>query len=219
MSRTIAVKGVGKCSFAHDTIRIFAEIERRDREYEKALKLAAHAVELLKSAVKRRGFAENDLKTSSFNVNAEYESVRDPDGSYKNEFAGYCVRYDMQLSFECDTEKLRGVLAAAAKSGAEARLNISFELAAKEAAVDAALALAAEDAKRKAASIAKAMDVRLLKVLNIEQSGVSHSFVSRTEFREDAVAAKMMNARSAIAGIAPHDIETEESVTAVWEIE
>ena len=219
MPRTIAVRGTGKCSFAPDTIQLFADIERRSKDYEEALSLSARAVEQLKSAVVKCGFEENDLKTSSFNVTTEYESVRDKDGNYKGVFAGYCVRYNMQLSFGCDTQKLRDVLAAAAKSGADARLNISFALESKEEAVDTALSLAAEDAKRKAASLAKAMGVGLLKVLSVEQSGVSHNFVSRTEFREDAVAARMMNAKSSIADIAPHDIDIEESVSAVWEIE
>ena len=218
MSRTIAVRGVGKCAFAPDTIRIFADIERRDKEYEKALAGSAHAVEKLKAALEKQGFSGDDLKTSSFDVNTEYESVRDSDGNYKNVFAGYCVRYNMSLCFECDTGKLRKALSAAAKSGADARLNISFELNARNAAVDAALALAADDAKRKAAALAGAMGVELSKIISIEQSGVSHSFVSRTEFREDAVAARMMKANSAVADISPHDVEIEESVTVVWEI-
>ena len=100
MMKTITVKGVGNVSARPDYITISMTVESMDSDYEKAMDGAARRIENLKAAAVSVGYEKEALKTTSFNVETRYENVKDRQGNYKREFAGYaCVyRYSLNLS-------------------------------------------------------------------------------------------------------------------------
>ena len=89
MAKTITVKGVGKVSTRPDQILLTLNTEARDKEYEAAVEQASRQSEALTAAVKSAGFAQEELKTTRFNISTEYESVRDDQGNYRQVFCGY----------------------------------------------------------------------------------------------------------------------------------
>ena len=74
MDRTLRVTGKGSLSLAPDTIELLITLEGKDFQYEKALELSAKATSALRAVLEDAGFDGKELKTTSFNVNTEYES-------------------------------------------------------------------------------------------------------------------------------------------------
>ena len=91
MMRTITVRGVGNVSAKPDYITISMTIESIRKDYDGATKDASERISKLQDVAVRSGYAKEDLKTTSFNVDTRYESVKDRQGNYKREFAGYRI--------------------------------------------------------------------------------------------------------------------------------
>ena len=89
MDRTITVKGTGNVSIKPDLTIISITLKSIDKNYDKAMEDASKKLSSLQGAISDIGFEKTNLKTIYFNVNTEYESIRDKNGNYKSVFAGY----------------------------------------------------------------------------------------------------------------------------------
>ena len=87
--RTITVKGTGNVSARPDYIILSLNIEANSKNYDRAMSEAAERIERLQGVAVRVGYHKEDLKTTSFDVQTRYENVKDRQGNYKREFAGY----------------------------------------------------------------------------------------------------------------------------------
>lgn len=216
MDRTITVRGTGSVSVAPDLTVLRVTLKSLDKEYEKAMADASAQIAKLQAAVQAVGFAEEDLKTESFNVCSEYEGVQDERGNYKNVFKGYACMHAMKLEFAFDTKLLSAVLSAAAKSTAEPELNISFTVKDKNAVSEALLKNAAENARQKAEILCAASGVRLGELLSVNYDWSELHMVSPTSFGME----RQCMAKNAMADMAfhPDDISVSDSAAFVWQI-
>ena len=89
--RPITVKGTGQASLPPDYIEIPLYLESRDEQYDQAIELASQKLEELQHCLEEIGFKKEDLKTSSFTVDTDYEQVTDEEGNYVRVFRGYIV--------------------------------------------------------------------------------------------------------------------------------
>lgn len=104
MTRTITIKGVGKLSLKPDQVVVSLTLNATDKNYDKTMDTAAKHLEQLRGALVGIGFTKDDLKTTNFNVNTEYESERDKNGNYKRIFIGYSVTHQLKLEFGFDSQ-------------------------------------------------------------------------------------------------------------------
>ena len=95
--RTITVKGTGNVSARPDYITLSLNIETLSETYDRAMSEAAERIEKMQGATVRVGYRKEDLKTTSFDVQTRYENVKDRQGNYKREFAGYACTYRLKL--------------------------------------------------------------------------------------------------------------------------
>lgn len=219
MKKTITVKGTGSVSAKPDYITLALSITARDMEYEKALEDAARRISLLEDAAKKAGFAKGDLKTISFNVNTQYETVPDQHGNYQRQFAGYACAYRFKLAFDFDNERLACVLTAIAGSGASPELNISFTVKDPEKVSEELLASAAANARTKAEVICRASGAELGQLISINYNWGELSIVSQTRFEmEDSIVPMMAARKCAAPEIEPDDIHLSDTACFVWEI-
>ena len=218
MSRTITVKGTGNVSLKPDTTIVTMTLKAKDKNYEKAMNDAAGIFDNLKSAVRDCGFDEKELKTTSFNVYTEYDSVQDARGNYKSVFSGYCCVNTVKLSFDFDTKRLSKVLSAVASCIAEPDLNIQFTVKDKDAAADELLKSAAENARHKAEILTAASGVKLGQLVAVNYSWGEIDVYSRTECAMDRNCYKAKAASTMDMCFEPEDIELDDTVTFVWEI-
>ena len=138
MTRTITIKGVGKLSLKPDQVVVSLTLNATDKNYDKTMDTAAKHLEQLRGALVGIGFTKDDLKTTNFNVNTEYESERDKNGNYKRIFIGYSVTHQLKLEFDFDSQRLSQTLGAIAGCIAEPELNVQFTVKDKKS-VDVAL--------------------------------------------------------------------------------
>lgn len=106
MTRTITVKGVGKVSTAPDYVVITMGLEAKNKDYETTLEPAAEKIEQLNASLEEIGFEKKTVKTTSFNVRTDYNSVKDTNGNYKRVFNGYYCEHSLKVEFDFDTKRL-----------------------------------------------------------------------------------------------------------------
>lgn len=218
MTRTITIKGVGKLSLKPDQVVVSLTLNATDKNYDKTMDTAAKHLEQLRGALVGIGFTKDDLKTTNFNVNTEYESERDKNGNYKRIFIGYSVTHQLKLEFDFDSQRLSQTLGAIAGCIAEPELNVQFTVKDKKSVDAALLENACVNAKAKAGILAKASGVTLGDLISIDYNwGELHLF-SQTQYDMEDNCMRMASAAPTSIEIEPDDVDISDSVTFVWEI-
>lgn len=219
MSRTITVKGTGKASVSPDLTVVTLTVCAADPDYAKAVNKASRMLDSLKEALAGVGMQEGDLKTGSFNVSTEYESVRDKNGNYTQKFKGYSCVHGLKLEFDFDSDKLADVLAAISGCLAEPQLNVAFTVRDRDAVCEEALRSAADNARKKAAILADASGVKLGKLIGIEYGIAEFALHSPTVYAMADNCAAKGAVRAARMTVNPEDVSVSDTATFVWEIE
>ena len=219
MMRTITVKGVGNVSAKPDYISISMTIESVENDYDKAMDGAARRIENLKAAAVSVGYEKEALKTISFNVETRYENVKDRQGSYKREFAGYACVYRLKLAFDFDSKQLAKVISAIANSGANPELSIAFTVKNPAKVSEELLESAAQNARAKAEILCKAAGAELGQLISIDYNWGELNIVSRTSYEmEDCLMPLAAMDKCCAPEIEPDDINVSDTVAFTWEI-
>ena len=218
MPRTLTVKGTGNVKIPPDMTVVSMTLRSLNKDYEKSMAQSAEQLAALKKSLASVGFKDEDLKTSSFNVCTERESVRDKDGNYKSVFAGYACIQSLMLEFDFDTVRLGKVLSAISSSVADPELNISFTVRDKNAVSEALLRSASENARAKAEVLASASGVKLQSLLSIDYNWGNINIVSNTGFMMEKRCMAMNDCCEEAMAFTPEDISVTDNVTFVWEI-
>ena len=217
--RTITVKGTGNVSVRPDYIILSMNIEAKSKTYDLAMSEAAERIEKMQGAAVRVGYRKEDLKTTRFNVQTRYENVKDRQGNYKREFAGYACSYRLKLSFDFDSKQLAKVISAIAECGAQPEISIAFTVKNPERVSEELLISATENAKMKAEILCKASGNTLGQLLNIDYNWGELNVFSRTSYDvEDCVQPLMAMSKCAAPEIEPDDIDMSDTVAFTWEI-
>ena len=200
--RTITVKGTGNVSTRPDYIILSLNIEVLSETYDRAMSEAAERIERLQGAAVRVGYRKEDLKTTSFDVQTRYENVKDRQGNYKREFAGYACSYRLKLAFDFDSKQLAFTVKNPARVCEELLIN------------------ATENARAKAEILCKASGSTLGQLLNIDYNWGELNVFSRTSYDvEDCIQPLMAMSKCAAPEIEPVDIDVTDTVAFTWEIQ
>lgn len=216
MARTITVKGVGKAYVKPDQVEITISLEAKDKNYDKAMTLAADQVSRIKAATENAGFEKDCLKTTAFNVRTSYDNVRDKYQNYVRVFEGYVCSHTLKLVFDFDTTLLASALNAIAKSRVNPEIRIEFTVKNPDAVNALILQDAAANARQKAEILCAASGVTLGNLINIDYNWGEISFLSRTTYDyADCVPAGAVPCE---IDIEPDDIKAADSAAFTWEI-
>ena len=109
---------------------------------------------------KQFGVEARDLRTASVNLSPVTKPVREPNGGYRQEPDGYQASNTVQVRLR-DIARLGAFTRDVLNQGANQIAGVSFGLSDPDKAADDALALAVEDATRKAGRLAEAAKVKL----------------------------------------------------------
>jgi uncharacterized protein YggE len=218
MNRTITVKGIGKVSAKPDYIVLSMSLKAKDMDYEKMMSLAAEQLERLREAIIKVGFQRDDLKTSNFDVQPEFQSERDNNGNYKRWFDGYVCNHALKLEFDFDMERLARTFSALAKCLAEPEFSVQFTVKDKDAVSVELLKNASENAKAKAEVLASATGVVLGQLITIDYNWGELHLYSPTQYEMSDRCLAEAPCGSSI-DIEPDDIDVSDTVTFVWEIQ
>ena len=217
-TKYIKVTGRGAVRLQPDLTRITLTVRGTETAYADTMERSARDTASLREAVASLGFAQDDLKTLSFNVDTRYESYHDDNGNWSQRFAGYEFVHMLKLEFTPDNDLLGRLMYALAQSSVDAEFHISYTVRDREAAKNALLADAVRDASAKAAVLADAAGVRLGDILSIDYSWGEVSFELQPVNRMLTTDAAPAMGKSYAVDITPDDIEVTDTVTVIWEI-
>lgn len=163
------------------------------------------------------GFEKSSVKTTSFNVNTDYDRVKDRNGNYESVFRGYEVVHRLKLSFDLDVGRLSQALSAVAGCLSHPQLSIAFTVKDATAINEEMLRSATANAKRKAEILCDASGVTLGELIAIDYNWGELDIYSHTKYDycEDALMALSVGAPIEME---PDDIDVSDTATFVWEI-
>jgi len=216
MANTITVKGIGSVKTKPDYVIISLRLKGEDKEYVQAVNKANEKIELLQKAIRIVGFSDDDLKTLNFSARTVYKNVH-KGNEYVNVFVGYSVDYQLKLAFDFTQKKLSETLTAIANSGSDAEFSISFTVKEPEKIAGELLIAATENARQKAEVLAKASHKALGELLTIDYNWRDIEIVSHSNYAI-AAAPNMLRGVEAVPDFTPDDIESQDSVTFIWEL-
>lgn len=219
MARTITVKGIGKISARPDYVMLSMKLEAKDKEYDKAMNIAAEQLSGLNDTLASIGFEKDAVKTTNFNVQTDYDSYKDKQGNYQRVFSGFVCSHQLKLSFDFDMKRLSQALAAIAHCLAQPELSIAFTVKDPTAVNEALLRESTVNAKKKAELLCEASGVKRGQLLTIDYNWGELNIYSNTRYdmAEDCICGAPMMAKS--IDIEPDDIDVSDTATFVWEIE
>ena len=168
--RRIHVTGTGRAAKSPDWIELSLTLSARNKDYAVAVQVAAQQIEMLRESIVEAGFSADDLKTTNFNVEAQYEREEFREGSskrFRENFVGFDCRHDLILSFDFDDDKLSAALETISACLSQPKISVAFTLKDTAALSDEILKSAAVDAQRKAKILCAASGVKLGKLVEI----------------------------------------------------
>jgi uncharacterized protein len=198
--REIRVRGT-KVGFTEpDWVVIQMELVSEHKDYHAVIQDLNQRYQLLLDELMRLGFKQEEIKTSSIQVNTVYD-YRDN----QKYFVGYRANQNLEIDFPLASNRLGEVMLGLSQSQAKPEYHLQFTLKDEEAFHHRILSQAVEEATQNALVIANQLGVRLGDILEVVYEGnqaISYrSFVS-----------------SESQTITPKDIERRESVLVTWEI-
>ena len=215
---TIHIKGIGHAEQAPDQVVLSLTLTAQNKEYSAALKIGTQQIEMLREAIISAGFKGDDLKTTNFNVRAIYENEEYKDGKstrYRQVFSAFECRHDLKLVFDFNNKKLNKAIDTIAACLSQPKISIAFTIKDTDAFNDEILKSAARDARRKAAILCAASNVKLGRLVNINYSW------SEIEIRqEEILCAKYEPTEQENSfDFQPEEIKAADTVEFLWEIE
>ncbi len=214
--RTITVKGAGAASVRPDCIRITIDLRAKDADYTLAMELATMQTEELQQAVRNAGIKAKQLKTTSFEVHTEFESIQDCNKNWKQIMTGYCCSHQMVLELPLDLDLLSEVIQNVSDCDARPECRIAFTLLDPRAAEELLLRDAAANAMERAEILANASGCQLGELQSIDYRLGSMDPISATSLGIE----NGMHLRAAkFPPFTPEDIRLSEDVSFTWELE
>ena len=212
IKNTIAVSGTGEVAAKPDLALVTFSVVTEGKTVAAALEENTRKMNAVIAQAKGQGVEEKDLKTTSFTIYPRYDYTRAPSPvSGKRVLVGYEVRQSLQVKIR-DLEKVGKMLQIAADAGANQVGDLQFTIDNQDELKKQARAQAIQKAKEQAKEIASQLDVRLVRIVDFQESRIVPRFY--------ALEARALDAD---VGTSIPDIETGENeisvtVTLTYEI-
>ena len=167
--QTIRVTGKGILQIKPDTIRLLFSASEQEKTYDEAVKKSAAWTKKLEKLFLQLGFEKDDLKTTSMNIEGRYDWDKSLLQKRKRILVGYEYDLHMMIKFPADNERLGKIIYFLSHSKLKPSFQIEYTVDDQEKAKEDLLALAVEDAKRKAEILTSASGQELVKIMNMKK--------------------------------------------------
>lgn len=177
-TNTITVTGEGEVFAVPDLATFSVTVTEEAKEVRDAQKVATEKINDIIDYLKKEGVEEKDIKTTSYNVYPKYEWVETqvecvrypcpPSGN--QEMVGFEVSQTIDVKVR-DTEKAGDLLSGVGNRGVNSVSGLTFTIDDEEALTAEARGKAIEDARTKAAELAKQLNVRLVRIVGFNEDG------------------------------------------------
>jgi len=162
----VDISATGEVTRVPDLANISAGVVSRAATATAALQETADKMDRVIAALKRAGVADRDIQTSSVNLNPEY---RYPENQAP-QLVGYSASNQVTIRFR-DIRNSGKILDALVKEGANQISGPNMTIEHPEAALDEARAQAVAAGRARAELYARALGMRVVRVVSISESG------------------------------------------------
>ncbi len=201
---TLTVTGSAVVTLQADYAQITVGVSTKAKTVEQASRENTAAIHAVIAALKEAGVKEEDIATSNYSVNANYDY-----SSASQKLTGYQVTNQLTVIIR-DMAHIGATLDKATAAGANSIYNIQFLSTQADAAQDEAMGYAVADALRKAKLLADAAGLSLGGILAIEENNSGYYVTARTyDSKLEAVAGN---------SILPDDTSVSAQVKVVFEL-
>jgi len=178
---TISVSGEGEIYVKPDLAKVTFTVTNEAKTVTEAMEENTKRMNDVIGYIKEEGVEDKDLKTTSFNIYPRYEYVRDweieiyPPPTGQRVLVGYEVSQSLQVKIR-DMAKIGTIIQAATESGANQMSGLAFVVDKEDEFKEQARTEAIENAKEKAQELASQLGIRLVRITNFQESGISPYF-------------------------------------------
>ena len=175
ISNTISVNGEGEVFAVPDIATFMVSVDELKATVAEAQEVATGKINKVISYLKAQGVEERDLKTVNYSVYPEYEYQNQVCTQYgcppgKQILKGYRVNQTLSVKVR-NTKKAGELLTGVGEFGVTNVSGLDFTIDDEDALQQEARKKAISDAKEKAASLAKDLDVTLVRIVSFSESG------------------------------------------------
>lgn len=202
---TITVSGNATVTLKADYAQVTVGVSTKAPTVEEASQKNTAAIHAVIAALTEAGVLEEDIATSNYSVNAEYDYT----SMGGQRLTGYNVSNQLNVTIR-DMERIGATLDKATAAGANTIYNIQFLSTKADAAMDEATAYAVQDAMRRAQLLADAAGLQLGNIVSITDTVTGYGGMPRTY--------KSTMDSAAGNSILPDDASVSASVTIVFEL-
>ena len=213
MQKVITVRGAASVKVKPDYVNILVDLETRDMNYANGMERAAQRIEALKLALKSVNIDPEDLRTTNFDVDADWEWTKDKHGNYKEHiFKGYKIRQNLKFGFDLDRARMVSILGAIARSDIDPEFRVRFTVKDTTEVKEALFAKASSNARKIAEGLCRGVGKKLGDIINI-----NYSWQEINIYNEVDGCGSAMCTTGAAPDINPEDLDASDSVTFTWE--
>ena len=212
--RTIKVRGSANVKAKPDYVDILIKLETKDLDYENGMLKASQRVEELKGALDFAHLNSQDLKTTGFNVETDWDWENVGVGGRRCKFSGYEITQNLKFGMAFDQSKLTKILSAIVNSGADPEFRVQFSVHDPTAVKEELFAKASENARKIAEGLCRGMGKKLGEIIRIDYSWQELDIYHEIDWRFNGC----VGSANAVPDINPEDINVSDSVTYVWEL-
>ncbi len=206
----LTVLATGKGTLAPDTIQMNFTLNALQPEYNEAVDAASLQLSQLHACLEDVGFSKQELVTTDFYINTQYEHVKDEVGNYKQVFRGYSVRHSLKLLMPFNMMQLSSVVGAISICRANPELNLQFIIKNTQELKELALQDASKKAQRQAQVLADSLQVNLESIKEINMLK-DYPEIQPRSYQPDYLVAE-----SSYMDITPEDVQTEVTISVTY---
>lgn len=217
-SNVITVTGEGKVSAVPDIAQVSFTVSEEAVTASQAQDLAAKKINVALALLKEKGIAEKDIKTSSYNISPKY-AYQPPCYTYPcpyneaSKIVGFTASQTVEVKVR-DIDNTGDVLSSLGDAGVSNLYGPNFMIEDEDGLQAEAREEAIKEARKQAEQLAKALGVRVTRVVNYsENGGYPGPF-----YRADTMNMAMGGAEKAVPSIPAGENEIMVSVSVTYEV-
>lgn len=210
--RTISVSGEGEVKAAPDLAVISFAVETTAPEAGAAVAENARKSTALAAAIKQQIGAKDHVSTTGYQLDPIYEQRDRSNPAAAPNITGYVARNEVMVQTR-SLDTVGKLIDAATKAGANRVNGLTFTLEQRDAAQSAALQKAGQDARRQADEAAKALGVKIVRVLSASTG--SPGVIMQRQYKGMAAMAEA----DAMTPVEAGDVSVHASLQVTYEIE
>ena len=202
------VVATGEANRVPDIVRINAGVMTQAPTASEAIRQNAQKMESLNAALRRAGVADRDIQTSSINLHPDWRHVENG----TPELIGYRANNQVSVRFR-DIRNAGRILDALVAAGANQIDGPMFMIERPEEGLDEARQLALRNARARADLYARALGMRVKRILSVSEAGMGYMPPQPVMMRA------MDAAQAASTQIVPGEQTLATSLTVSFELE